>query len=76
MTWPSTSDRTVARPDPGTDIRALQDADATLVDLLDRVLERGVTVTGDIVLSVAGIDLVHVGVRLVLKGLDGTEGDA
>jgi hypothetical protein len=48
--------------------------DATLVDLLDRVLARGVTVTGDVVLSVAGVDLVYVGLRLVLKGIDGTEG--
>ena len=46
--------------------------DATLVDLLDRVLERGVTITGDVVLSVAGVDLVYL--RLVLKGVDGDEG--
>lgn len=45
--------------------------DATLVDLLDRVIDRGVVVAGDIVLSVAGVDLVHVGVRLVIRGLDG-----
>jgi hypothetical protein len=48
-------------------------SDATLVDLLDRVIDRGVVITGDLVLSVAGIDLVHVGVQLVLKGVE--EGD-
>ncbi len=48
--------------------------DATLVDLLDRVLDRGVTVTGDVILSVAGVDLVYLGVRLVLKSIDGDEG--
>ena len=48
-------------------------SDATLVDVLDRVLDRGVTITGDVVLSVAGVDLVHLGVRLVLKGIDGDE---
>lgn len=47
--------------------------DATLVDLLDRVLERGVVVTGDVMLTVAGVDLVYVGLRLVLRGVDGTE---
>ncbi|WP_205745874.1 gas vesicle protein GvpJ [Egibacter rhizosphaerae] len=41
--------------------------------MLDRVLDRGVTITGDVVLSVAGVDLVHLGVRLVLKGIDGDE---
>jgi hypothetical protein len=48
--------------------------DATLVDLLDRVLDRGVTITGDVILSVAGVDLVYLGLRLVLKGVDGDEG--
>lgn len=48
--------------------------DATLVDLLDRVLDRGVTITGDVVLSVAGVDLVYVGLRLVIKSVDGDEG--
>jgi hypothetical protein len=46
---------------------------STLVDLLDRVIDRGVVIQGDLVLSVAGIDLVHVGVQLVLKGVE--EGD-
>lgn len=41
----------------------------TLVDLLDRVIERGVVISGDVVLSVAGIDLVHLELRLRLQGL-------
>jgi gas vesicle structural protein len=49
------------------------DDDATLVDLLDRVIGRGVVVTGDLVLSVAGVDLVYVGLRLVLKGIEEDE---
>jgi hypothetical protein len=44
--------------------------EATLVDLLDRVIGSGVVVHGDIVLGVAGVDLVHVGLRLVLRGVD------
>lgn len=47
--------------------------EATVVDLLDRVLDRGVVVTGDLVLSVAGVDLVYVGLRLVLKGVEEDE---
>ncbi|MEX1177234.1 MAG: gas vesicle protein [Nitriliruptor sp.] len=42
----------------------------TLVDLLDRVIDRGVVIAGDVVLSVAGIDLVHLELRLRLQGLD------
>jgi hypothetical protein len=47
--------------------------DATLVDLLDRVIDRGVVLQGDLVLTVAGIDLVHVSLQLTLKGIDGDE---
>jgi Gas vesicle protein len=37
-----------------------------LVDLLDRVIGGGVVITGDIVLSMADVDLVYLGLRLVL----------
>ncbi|HEX6501196.1 MAG TPA: gas vesicle protein GvpJ [Micromonosporaceae bacterium] len=39
---------------------------ADLVDLLDRVVDRGVVVSGDIVISLAGIDLIYLDVRLLL----------
>lgn len=38
----------------------------TLVDLVDRVLNKGVVVSGDVTLSVADVDLVYVGLRLLL----------
>jgi hypothetical protein len=41
----------------------------TLVDLLDRVIDRGVVIAGDVVLSVAGIDLVQLELRLRLQGV-------
>jgi hypothetical protein len=41
----------------------------TLVDLVDRVLNKGVTLTGDIVLSVADVDLVYVGLRVILASV-------
>lgn len=40
--------------------------DVALVDLLDRLIGGGVVVTGDVVLSVADVDLVYLGLRLVL----------
>jgi hypothetical protein len=45
--------------------RSLAD-ELTLVDLVDRVLNKGVVVSGDITLSVADVDLVYVGLRLLL----------
>jgi hypothetical protein len=38
----------------------------TLLELVDRVLNKGVTLTGDITLSVADVDLVYVGLRVLL----------
>ena len=38
----------------------------TLVELVDRVLNAGVVISGDITLSVAGVDLVYVGLRVLL----------
>ena len=41
----------------------------TLIELVDRVLNRGVTLTGDITLSVADVDLVYVGLRVLLSSV-------
>ncbi|MDP8969446.1 MAG: gas vesicle protein [Actinomycetota bacterium] len=58
--------------EPATGRRAAgaEDHDPALVDLLDRVIDRGAVISGDVVLSVAGVDLVHLGLRLVLTGID------
>jgi hypothetical protein len=48
----------------------------TLLELVDRVLNKGVVLTGDITLSVADVDLVYVGLRVLLTSvatLDETE---
>ena len=41
----------------------------TLVELVDRVLNKGVVLTGDITLSVADVDLVYVGLRVLLASV-------
>jgi len=42
------------------------DNQVALVDLIDRVIGGGVVLTGDVVLGVAGVDLVYLGLRLVI----------
>jgi hypothetical protein len=44
--------------------------DVTLVDLVDRLLDKGVVIGGDIVLSVAGVDLVYISLRALLASVD------
>lgn len=50
--------------------------DGTLVDLLDRLIAGGVVVAGDVVLSVADIDLVRVRLLAMLSSvpIDDTAG--
>ena len=50
-----------------------QSKDITILELLDRVLNKGVILSGDIVISVADIDLVYVGVKLMLSSVETME---
>jgi hypothetical protein len=45
----------------------------TLVELLDRILDKGVVISGEITLAVAGIDLVEVGLRALIASVDRLE---
>ena len=45
----------------------------TLLELLDRVLDKGVVLTGDITLSVADVDLVYVGLRVLLSSVEAAQ---
>jgi hypothetical protein len=41
----------------------------SLVELLDRVVHRGAYVSGDVIICLAGIDLVRLDLRLLLSGV-------
>jgi gas vesicle structural protein len=42
----------------------------TLLDLADRLLHKGVVIGGDIVISVAGVDLVYVSLRALISSVE------
>lgn len=44
--------------------------EATLLDLLDRLLDRGVVAAGELTLSVAEVDLIFVSLRLAVTSVD------
>jgi len=44
--------------------------DLSLVDLLDRILEKGVVINGDITVSVGSVELLSVKVNLVIASLE------
>ena len=42
---------------------------SSLVDLINRVLDKGVVLTGEVIISVAGVDLVYLGLNAVLTSV-------
>ena len=53
---------------PAQDI--LEGSDATLLDIVDNLLNRGVVVKGDLMLGVAKVDLVYLQLTLLLCAAD------
>lgn len=53
--------------------RALRDRDVSLLDLVDRLLDGGVVIHGDITLAVADVDLVYVGLRALISSVETIE---
>jgi hypothetical protein len=47
----------------------------SLLELLDRLLNKGIVIHGDLMLSIADIDLIYVGLRLVIGGVDTINAD-
>ncbi len=43
---------------------------ATLVDLLDRVLDKGLVIHADLIISVAGVPLIGVNLRAAIAGME------
>nr|AHE14603.1 hypothetical protein asmbl_31 [uncultured bacterium] len=44
--------------------------EASLVDVLDRVLTCGAVVTGEVVIALAGVDLIRLDLRLLLASVE------
>lgn len=53
--------------------RKLKDEKVTLVDALDKVLEKGAVINGDVMIRVADVDLVYLGLRLILTSISKAE---
>jgi hypothetical protein len=50
-----------------------QEKEVTLLDILDRVLNKGVVLWGDVTLSVANVDLVYLGLKVMLTSVETAE---
>lgn len=52
----------------------LAEEHVSLCETLDRVLNKGVVVVGEVVISVAGVDLVYLGLHAVLTSVETARG--
>jgi hypothetical protein len=48
-------------------------SDVTLLELVDRLVDKGVVLHGDITLAVADIDLIYVGLRAMISSVSSLE---
>jgi len=47
-----------------------ENRDVALIDILDTVLDKGVAIKGEILISIADIDLVYLDLRLLLSAVE------
>lgn len=59
----------MTRRDPPV-MDVLEQADHSLLELVDHVLNKGVVITGDVTLGVAGVDLIYLRLSAVLCAAD------
>ena len=57
-------------PQPGSLAGELPDVEFTLLELADRLLHRGVVLVGEATISVAGVDLIYLGLNVVLTAVE------
>ena len=50
-----------------------KEKEIVLIDLLDRILYKGVILWGDITISVADVDLIYLGLKVLLTSVEKAE---
>ena len=48
----------------------IENKDIALIDILDVILDKGVAIKADLVISVAGVDLVYLDLRLLIASVE------
>lgn len=48
----------------------LKNKDIALIDILDVILDKGVAIKADLVISIAGIDLVYLDLRVLIASVE------
>jgi len=61
-------------PDKFASLSAPTSDELSLLELADRLLNRGVVLTGEATISVAGVDLIYLGLNVVLTAVENLRG--
>lgn len=54
----------------GKKVRAEAKKKITLLEVLEKVVDKGVVINGELVISVADVDLIFLGLRLILTSVE------
>jgi hypothetical protein len=65
--------RDPVRRSSASSARARHEREVSLLDLVDRLLDGGVVIHGDITLAVADVDLLYVGLRALVASVETME---
>ncbi|PZE19705.1 gas vesicle protein [Paenibacillus xerothermodurans] len=49
---------------------SIEKKDIALIDILDVILDKGVAIKADLVISIAGVDLVYLDLRLLIASVE------
>jgi gas vesicle structural protein len=55
---------------PPSDHPLLPDDELSLAELVNRVVDKGAVISGEVVISVAGVDLLYLGLKLLLSSVE------
>jgi hypothetical protein len=49
---------------------ALSSKEVTLFEVLDRILDKGIVIKGDLMISIADVNLIYVGLQIIITSVD------
>ncbi|WP_332698363.1 gas vesicle protein [Halalkalibacter lacteus] len=49
---------------------SIENKDVALIDILDVILDKGVAIKADLVISIAGVDLVYLDLRVLIASVE------
>ena len=75
--FPETLEATIVEPHPKPmlpETPSLETKDVSLCEALDRILNKGAVLFGEVMISVADIDLVYLGLQVILASMETARG--